>query len=529
MTLLPRILRKAKRVAAGVREKIAPRGRHLLLSFDGEQLALVDRWREAGMIPNAVAGSGLGEITAAYAAGVLTRDEAMRIVSFLTNLDREPRASRITKLERALAGIVARKPACPIYSATIGGRLPDDTPLDALFWSRITAAASGHSDALEAARIDGYELIAGEPSRSLRFASGPAPTKQLVVSAETLDLNAPEVTRDPLPYYEALRATGTVHYLPRHDFHVVLGFDEVQSAFAQPRLFSSSPWTAIDAVLAGADPPQHTAIRRLISRHFSPAAIDALLASAERHAAQLVKRELDVVSEFASAISSGIGAQVIGADEELAAAIRNVTETAPSFFELLSSLDPLVERATLFQTLLRDGEGLLGEAEARSLVRLFWIASTTTTERAISHTVLRLLRHDIGRDPERLMPFIEEVLRLHPAEHLVARRTVAEATLGGVTIPAGALVQLCITAANRDPAHFDDPSALQLDRTQRSLTFGHGIHYCVGAPLARRVVHASLRALLRELPGFRALQPLASVRHFRSITTLAPLELWIGV
>jgi cytochrome P450 len=516
MTLLPRIIRKAKRVAGQVRERIAPRERYVLLSFDREQLDDVDRLRDAGVIPNAVAGSGLGEITAAYAAGMLSRDEAMAIGS--------SRASHI----------VARKPSCPIYSATFGGRLPDDTPLDATFWSRITAASAGFADALEAAREDGYEVITSvEQIRSLRIASGSPPAKPIAVIAETLDLNAPAVARDPFPFYEALRARGSVHYLPRHDFHIVLGFDEVQSALAQPQLFSSSPWEPIDAVLAAADPPKHTAIRRLISRHFAPAAIDALLASAERHAAQLVKRELDVVAEFAAPISFGIAAQIIGADDALTESIREATDAAyktdTPFPALLSSLDALVERAPLCQTLLRDGDGLLGEAEARSLVRLFWIASTTTTERAIAHSVLQLLRHDIERDPSRLQPFIDEVLRLHPAEHLVARRTTADAELGGVTIPRGALVQLCVSAANRDPAHFDNAATLRLDRTQRSLTFGHGIHYCVGAPLARRVVHAALTTLIRDLPGFRALQPLASVRHFRSMMTLAPLELLIGV
>ncbi|MCU1230814.1 MAG: cytochrome [Acidobacteria bacterium] len=515
MTLLPRIIRKAKRVAGQLRERIAPRERYVLLTFESVQLDDVDRLRDAGMIPNAVAGSGLGEITAAYAAGMLSRDEAIAIGS-----SSAPR-------------IAARKPSCPIYSATFGGPLPDDAPLDATYWNRITAASAGLTDALDAAREDGYEVISNvEQIRSLRVANGWPPPKSIAITAETLDLNAPSVARDPFPYYEALRANGSVHYLPRHDFHLVLGFDDVQSAFARPQLFSSSPWEPIDAVLAAADPPQHTAIRRLISRHFSPAAIDALLASAERHAAQLVKRELDVVAEFAAPISFGIAAQLIGADDVLTESIREASiaayKTDSPFPALLSSLDTLVARASLYQTLLRHGDGLLGEAEARSLVRLFWIASTSTTERAIAHSVLRLLRHDIDRDPARLQPFIDEVLRLHPAEHLVARRTTADVELGGVTIPCGALVQLCVSAANRDPAHFDDAATLRLDRTQRGLTFGHGIHYCVGAPLARRVVHAALTTLIRELPGFRPLQPLASVRHFRSMMTLAPVELWIG-
>jgi cytochrome P450 len=108
--------------------------------------------------------------------------------------------------------------------------------------------------------------------------------------------------------------------------------------------------------------------------------------------------------------------------------------------------------------------------------------------------------------------------------------TLAETELAGVAIPAGAVVHLCLGAANRDPEQFADPQALRLDRgSRRHFAFGSGIHHCVGAPLARRVVGVTLAALLRRSARPRLLGSPDDIPWFASMTALSPTRLDIAL
>jgi cytochrome P450 len=356
-------------------------------------------------------------------------------------------------------------------------------------------------------------------------------------TAETIDLAAPEVTADPFPYYEILRRTGPVVFLPRHDFWLVLGCDAVRSAFTQPVLFSNRPYDPIDAVLLAADPPRHARIHRLIVPLFSPDVLRRLSSIAEERAERLIKPEMDAVGDYGMPLSHCIAAELIGFDDETVADILAAGEAArrapAPVAALIRSLDELAHRATLYGRLLRDGEGCLGDAEVRSLIRLLWLAATTTTQRVIARGVLRLLEHpelreEIQGNFDLLAPFIEEVLRLHPPEHMVPRITTGPAELEGVVIPHGASVQLCVTAANRDPLHFEDPAQLRLRRAhQRHFAFGSGVHYCTGTKLARGVVEIALRTLMQSAPRFRALRSIATVPYLQTMTALTPERLMI--
>jgi pimeloyl-[acyl-carrier protein] synthase len=175
------------------------------------------------------------------------------------------------------------------------------------------------------------------------------------------------------------------------------------------------------------------------------------------------------------------------------------------------ALDCIADGALLYHRLVSDG---LDERQARSIIRLLWLAAVTTTERAISWCVMRLLQHDdvrrhLERNPAQIAAFVEEVLRLHPPELMVPRMTTAETQLGGVTIPANAIVHLVIAAANRDPEIFANASELRLDRpATRHFSFGSGIHHCVGATLGRRTIETAVRTLLQRAPRFRSAQSL---------------------
>ena len=347
----------------------------------------------------------------------------------------------------------------------------------------------------------------------------------LLSTAETLDLSAPDVALDPFPYYAELRQSGPVHFLPRNGFWLVIGFDELSFALLQPQLFSSRvpDWLAVDDVLLGCDPPEHTLVRRVVGHLFSAPAVAAQNAFAEQAAERLLKPlraggTLDALRDFGAPLSEEVVAHLLGFDEPTLAAVRATQGKANDLSQWLASLDSVIgtaaNRIPIYRQILQDSDGRLDEAQAVSLIRLLWIAGTTTTRRAIASSVLLLLRHssirsEVASDQSLLPAFVEESLRLQPPEHSISRVVTTEVELSGVKIPAGALVKLCLAAANRDPAQFSDPASLLLSRKPNlQLSFGGGIHRCVGAALARLEVTAALRVLLRLAPQFRSVQPL---------------------
>lgn len=336
-----------------------------------------------------------------------------------------------------------------------------------------------------------------------------------------LDFNARNVAADPYPHYEVLRAAGAVQFLPQHDTWVVLGYDEIQAAFMKPKVFSNAPYAAVDDVLLAADPPEHPPVRRIVMRHFSPETLERLNAIAEERAAALLQPHLEIVQDYARALSETVAAELIGFGTGDIEAIHTAYATSPELEPYTRALDQIAGGAPLYGRLVADG---LDDRQARSVIRLLWLAAVMTTERSISWCVMRLLQDDemrrnVQRNPAQIAAFVDEVLRLHPPELMVPRITTEETQLGGVTIPANALVHLAIAAANRDPNKFEDASELRLDRpAMRHFSFGSGIHHCVGATLGRRTIETAVRTLLLHAPRFRAAQPLGQSIEWCTMT-----------
>jgi cytochrome P450 len=341
-------------------------------------------------------------------------------------------------------------------------------------------------------------------------------------NAATINLDDPAIACDPFPHYEALRAAGPVQFLARHDAWIVIGHEELQAVFTRPDLFSNRPYEDVDDVLLAADPPEHTAIRRLVSPYFGREVIERLAAFSAERAAALLTPRLDIVHDYAEPLSEAVAQQLLGCDDPTVSAIRAAAEGAASFTQFTAALDGLADRTDMYGRLRADG---LDDTQARSLVRLFWIASTKTTERTIAQCILQLLRYPgiraaVEAEDALVGPYIEEVMRLHQPEPMLRRRSTQAVPLGGATIPAGSAVLLCLAAANRDPRMYDSPGELQLGRTgPRHLTFGHGIHHCIGAMLGRAEVAAAVRALLRHAPRFRAAQPVERVPYVATMMT----------
>jgi cytochrome P450 len=364
----------------------------------------------------------------------------------------------------------------------------------------------------------------------IRRLAGPRLRPAPEPGAATIDLSSPGVARGPFPHYERLRSGGPVQFLPVHQCWIVLGYDAVKEALARPECLSNAPYAPIDTTLLAADPPHHMPVRRLIARHFSSDALQALQSFAAAEAGRLLRPELEAVGGYSLPLSRSVAARLIGFDEDTAAQIGLASaaalQTPDPVASLTAVLDRFADSAALFPGLMEDGG--LSDPQARSLVRLLWLAATTTTERVISRSIMTLaadaaLRDRILADRFLLAPFIEEMMRLHPPEHLVPRLATRAFELGGVEIPQGALVQLCLGAANRDPAVFEDAAEIRLDRIgKRHFAFGSGIHHCVGAPLARGVVAAAIGAMLDASNDLRLLDEPAGIPFFASMTALSP-------
>ena len=360
------------------------------------------------------------------------------------------------------------------------------------------------------------------------------PPAEPPLSSATIDLRAPDVARDPFPRYEALRQEGSVLFLPRHDYWIVLSHEAVRSAFSRPEYFSNALYRNVDAVLLAADPPEHTAIRRIVAKFFSPTVTARLEDTASRLADALVRPELDVVSDYGIPVSRGVTADLLGLDEtsvdDIVAAETRSKDAADPVADFIVRFDAMAHRSSMFDALIDAG---VPDESARSLVRLMWLAGITTTQRLIAHAVLRLIGDEqdqqaLRTDPALMRPFLEEVLRLHPPEHVVLRVARADVELDGVMIPAGAQVRLCLSAANRDPAHYDQPDQHRLDRgSMRHFTLGAGAHACIGAHVGRATASIAVATLLRRSSVLRSRLPPDEIRYFATETALSPESLQV--
>ncbi|WP_030243772.1 cytochrome P450 family protein [Streptomyces sp. NRRL S-350] len=382
----------------------------------------------------------------------------------------------------------------------------------------------------------------------------------------------PDFLRDPYPTYAALRRSGPVQELPgaghRAGF-VVTGYDEAKQALAHPglskdthRFFAGketgrSLHPAVTRNLLATDPPDHTRLRRLVTKAFTPGAVDRLRPYIVESADALVDswapgEEVDVIDGLAVPLPVTVICRLLGvptADRDrvrawstdLFAAGDNQRVDAASH-ALADYLAALVasKRRTPDDALLsalvavRDGDGdHLTEQELVSLAVLLLVAGHETTTAAIGNAVLALLQHPrqserLRSDPDRIERAVDELLRYDSAVAIATWRWAPEPVrVGGTDVPAGSPVSVSPGAANRDPARFADPDRLDLARedAHAHLAFGHGIHRCLGAPLAHAEVATALRVLLTRFPGLRLGRPADQLRwrHSRLIRGLESL------
>ncbi|MFF7354685.1 MULTISPECIES: cytochrome P450 family protein [Streptomyces] len=351
----------------------------------------------------------------------------------------------------------------------------------------------------------------------------------------------------PYDVYRHLRATAPVHRITGPDgtaAWLVTRYEDVRAALADPRLsldkrrgtagaykgLSLPP--ALDANLLNMDPPDHTRIRRLVGRAFTPRRVQRLREPIRRTADRLLDAlgphgSTDLVASYAAPLPITVICDLLGIPEGDRLDFRQWTDslTAPdparphatkeamaAMLDFLTRLLGAKRRAPADDLLsdliaVRDEGDRLGEDELMSLAFLILFAGYENTVQLIGNAVLALLRHPdqlaaLREDPARLPAAVEEFARYEGPMLLAMRRfPVEDVTIAGVTIPAGETVWVSLSAADRDPDRFPDPDRLDLSRDATGqLALGHGIHYCLGAPLARAETEIALAALLERLP-----------------------------
>lgn len=360
---------------------------------------------------------------------------------------------------------------------------------------------------------------------------------------------------NPYPLYERMRETGPVHRVRfPSGVHawLVTGYDAAHSALGDDRLGKNHDrgndrWRARASImpepqhsqlqvhLLHQDPPDHTRMRRLVTDAFTPRRVEHLRPRLQELADTLVDAlpetgPADLVTGFAARFPLQVLAEVIGLPPESAArfdrdwgkVVQPVGPTDPGrpLYEarlhgLQSYIAEVVahkrehgEDDLLSRLVVARDRSELSQEELDSMIFQLLVAGQEPVTNQITTALIALFRHpaELARlrdDPELMPRAVDELLRYDSAFELTTWRFFdQDSDLHGTDVPAGDSVIISLCAANRDPRRFPDPDTLDLDRSPNPhLAFGHGIHFCPGAALARAELQIALGTLLSRLPG----------------------------
>jgi cytochrome P450 len=381
----------------------------------------------------------------------------------------------------------------------------------------------------------------------------------------------PEFVADPYPMYHRLRAEDPVHHSPL-GFWVLTRYPDVLAMLRDPRLIKE-PIAAFVAARFGVavppglglsmldrDPPDHTRLRGLVSKAFTPRALERLRPEIQQIVDGLLdevrgRGSMDLIEEFAYPlpvrvicemlgvpvkdherfkawgldIARGLDAIMLPPDSPVGQRSVSGRRALAEYFRELIAERRAAPRDDMLSALIAAEEAgdTLNEEELLATCILLLVAGHETTVNLIGNGMLALLRHPAElrklRDNPRLIgSAVEELLRFDGPVQRTARIPSEDITIGGQTIGKGEMVMPFLGAADRDPTQFPDPDRLDITRSDnRHIAFGMGIHFCLGAPLARMEGQIAINTLLARLPRLTLAtdQP-----RFRQSLTLRGLE-----
>jgi cytochrome P450 len=353
---------------------------------------------------------------------------------------------------------------------------------------------------------------------------------------------------------------------------LITGYAEARAALADPRLSKHMPgwhpepgsiFAALDLHMLNSDPPDHARLRKLVNKAFTARRVERLrpritaitaglledISARGVHGAERGRLEVDLLASFAFPLPITVICELLGVpagdrdDFRTWSATIVANAAAPEVFQAHATAMIRYFRALLaakrrepaddlLSALIaaRDEADSLSENELVSMAFLLLVAGHETTVNLIASGVLALLLNpaELARlraEPALIGSAVEELLRyVNPVNHTTFRCAAEPVEIGGVRISRGDPVLVALSGANRDPARFGDPDRLDLARDSSGhLAFGHGIHYCLGAPLARLEAEIAIRGLLARFGSISLAVPPASLR-WRPSTLIHGLE-----
>ena len=362
------------------------------------------------------------------------------------------------------------------------------------------------------------------------------------------------IERDPYPAFRPIMADGPVAWSPWYQQYFVTGYEEARATLSSDAMEVTTQREVVLAVrphsamsdlskalfrtfLLFVDPPDHTRLRSLVSRTFTPKRMERLEADVERLAAGLLdavdgEEEPDLFAAFNAPLPIHTISVLLGIPEsewpftvDVSNALVDYLNPFPEFdparidgllrggAELLDDLaeqrrrDPQDDLLTALVG-AESEEGRLSRFEVVAMAMFLMFAGHETTSGSLGLAMHHLAKHPderrkVAEDPGLWPNAVEELLRFDPPLHVDPRAAREDVEIGGVTIRRGQRVTVLLGAANRDPRRFENPDDLILDRDDpRPISFGHGIHHCVGAALARMQMRVGLRVFLDRFGAY---------------------------
>jgi cytochrome P450 len=374
----------------------------------------------------------------------------------------------------------------------------------------------------------------------------------------TVRFGSAEFKADPYRFYARLRAEAPVHRvaLPgKLPAWLIARYDDVAAALKDERLVKDrsnaarpgepvrQPWMPamfrpLTRNMLDLDPPDHTRLRALVQRAFSPRLVEQISTRIESVTGQLLDAaadrvgSVDLIRDYALPLPTTIIAEMLGVPSEDRERFhgwsKQIVAASPSGWGMLAAIPSVMAFMRFIRRLIRrrradprddltsalvqaeEAGQKLSEDELLAMIFLLLIAGHETTVNLIGNGTLALLRHPdqlekLRSEPRLMKTGVEELLRYDsPLETATERFAHEDIRVAGTTIPRGELVYAVLASANRDQSQFPNPDALDVTREpNRHLAFGFGIHYCLGAPLARLEGQIAIAALLRRSPDLR--------------------------